>query len=88
MYLADLYTISINIAGNGGITVPLVLGEASGLPVAAQLVAPAFGDERLIAFGSALERAYAGKDGIWGAAARGGVGAPVAAAFAGKGGEL
>ncbi len=88
MYLADLYTISINIAGNGGITVPLGLGETSGLPVAAQLVAPAFGDERLIAFGSALERAYAGKDGIWGAAARGRAGAPVAAAFAGKGGEL
>ena len=79
MYLADLYTISINIAGNGGITVPVGLGAQSGMPVAAQLVAPAFMDERLITFGAALERACAAK------------GAPVlgvAPAFAGKGGEL
>lgn len=89
MYLADLFTISINIAGNGGITVPLGLGAESGLPVAAQLVAPAFKDERLIAFGSALEQAYAGKVGVWGeVAAMRGAGAPVAPVYAGKGGEL
>ena len=89
MYLADLFTISINIAGNGGITVPLGLGAESGLPVAAQLVAPAFKDERLIAFGSALEQAYAGKADVWGeAAAMHGAGAPVAPVYAGKGGEL
>lgn len=81
MYLSDMYTISINIAGNGGITVPVGLGEGSGLPVAAQLVAPAFKDERLITFGAAVERAFSGAD----------FSAPVlgvAPAFAGKGGEL
>ena len=57
MYLSDMYTISINIAGNGGITVPVGLGEETGLPVGAQLVAPAFKDERLISFGAAVERA-------------------------------
>ncbi len=62
MYLSDMYTISINIAGNGGITVPVGLGESSGLPVAAQLVAPAFKDERLITFGAAVERAFSGAD--------------------------
>ncbi len=67
MYLSDMYTISINIAGNGGMTVPLGVGEESGLPVAAQLVAPAFKDERLITFGSALERAVAATPGAWGA---------------------
>ena len=92
MYLSDMYTISLNIAGNGGITVPVGLGEESGLPVGAQLVAPAFADERLIAFGAALERACAGAgDAVRGAAAAGEgarFGAPVAPAFAGKGGEL
>lgn len=89
MYLSDMYTISINIAGNGGMTVPLGLGAESGLPVAAQLVAPAFADERLIAFGSALERA-ATESGAWRGVAGGGdaPGAPVAPAFSGKGGEL
>ncbi|OUP10915.1 Asp-tRNA(Asn)/Glu-tRNA(Gln) amidotransferase subunit GatA [Collinsella sp. An2] len=79
MYLSDMYTISINIAGNGGMTVPVGLGTDSGMPVAAQLVAPAFKDERLITFGAALERAFASD------------GAPimgVAPAFSGKGGEL
>lgn len=86
MYLSDMYTISINIAGNGGVTVPVGLGEDSGLPVGAQLVAPAFADERLIAFGAALERASVG---VWGARETSDtVGAPVAPAFAGKGGEL
>ena len=93
MYLSDMYTISINIAGNGGMTVPLGVGEESGLPVAAQLVAPAFKDERLIAFGSALERAVAATPGAWAAGVAdaehdGRLGAPCAPAFAGKGGEL
>ncbi len=45
MYLSDLYTISLNICGNGGISVPLGLGEDTQLPVSAQLV-PAFNDRR------------------------------------------
>ena len=89
MYLSDMYTISINIAGNGGVTVPVGLGEDSGLPVGAQLVAPAFADERLVTFGAALERACAE---AWGACRTDDVaavaGAPVAPALAGKGGEL
>ncbi|WP_297036237.1 amidase family protein, partial [uncultured Enorma sp.] len=89
MYLSDMYTISINIAGNGGVTVPVGLGEDSGLPIGAQLVAPAFADERLVTFGAALERACAE---AWGACrtddAATAAGAPVAPAFAGKGGEL
>ena len=32
MYLSDMYTISLNIAGNGGISVPVGLGESSGSP--------------------------------------------------------
>ena len=81
MYLSDMYTISLNIAGNGGIVVPVGLGEDTGLPMAAQLVAPAFADERLVTYAAAIERGLA--DGGHGASVLG-----VAPAFAGKGGEL
>lgn len=81
MYLADLYTISINIAGNGGVSVPLGLGADSGLPVAAQLVGPAFKDRTMLMFARALERGLAD-------AATGAPALSVAPAFAGKGGEL
>ncbi|MFR3452091.1 MAG: amidase family protein [Collinsella sp.] len=56
MYLSDLFTISINIAGNGGVTVPMGLGEDSGMPVAAQLVGKPFDDVRLLSFARAVER--------------------------------
>ena len=81
MYLSDMYTISLNIAGNGGIVVPVGLGEDTGLPMAAQLVAPAFADERLVTYAAAIERGLA--NGSNGASVLG-----VAPAFAGKGGEL
>ena len=80
MYLADLYTISINIAGNGGVSVPLGLGADSGLPVSAQLVGPAFKDRDLLTFARAVERAAASADGS--------PALVVAPDFAGKGGEL
>ncbi len=80
MYLADLYTISINIAGNGGVSVPLGLGGESGLPTSAQLVGPAFKDRDLLTFARAVERGAASADGTPALA--------VAPDFAGKGGEL
>lgn len=80
MYLSDMFTISINIAGNGGITVPCGLGVDSGLPVAVQLVGRAFDDRRLLTFARAVERGYA--------SAAGSPGCAVAPQFAGKGGEL
>ena len=84
MYLSDLYTISINIAGNGGVSVPLGLGAASGLPVSAQLVGPAFKDRDLLVFARAVERGAAEAAGhVDGAPAL-----SVAPDFAGKGGEL
>ena len=41
MYLSDVFTISINIAGNGGMSVPCGLGAQSGMPVGVQLICPA-----------------------------------------------
>ena len=68
MYLSDMFTISINIAGNGGMSMPLGLGAESGLPVGAQLIAPQFKDQNMLRVAAALETVY-GK-------------APVAPAFA------
>ena len=74
MYLSDMFTISCNINGNGAISVPMGLGEDSGMPVSAQLQAPAFYDRRLLNFARALERQVGTM--------------PVAPSFAGRGGEL
>ena len=79
-YLADLFTISINIAGNGGISVPLGIGADSRLPVAAQLVGKPFDDRNLLMFARALERGFE--------EAAGEPGCRVAPDAAGKGGEL
>lgn len=74
MYLSDMFTISINIAGNGGMSMPIGLGADSGLPVGAQLISPAFKDENMLRVAAALETVYGA--------------APVAPAFAdGKAGE-
>ncbi len=74
MYLSDMFTISINIAGNGGMSMPIGLGADSGLPVGAQLISPAFKDQNMLRVAAALETAYGP--------------APVAPAFAdGKDGE-
>lgn len=58
MYLSDMFTISINIAGNGGMSFPVGFGEDTNLPVGAQLIAPAFKDENMLRVASALEKHY------------------------------
>ena len=74
MYLSDMFTISINIAGNGGMSMPVGLGADSGMPVGVQLISPAFKDENMLRAAAALETVYGA--------------APVAPAFAdGKDGE-
>ena len=46
MYLGDIYTVSVNMAGLPGMVVPCGMDKA-GLPVGAQLIAPAFGEQKL-----------------------------------------
>ena len=46
MYLADVYTLSTNLAGLPGISMPV--GMADGLPVGAQLLGPHFSESRLL----------------------------------------
>jgi aspartyl-tRNA(Asn)/glutamyl-tRNA(Gln) amidotransferase subunit A len=47
MYLFDLYTVSTNLAGIGGISVPCGF-SSGGLPIGLQLQAPMFEEERLL----------------------------------------
>ncbi len=58
MYLSDMFTISINIAGNGGMNLPVGLGADSGLPVGVQLIAGQFKDENMLRVAAALESCY------------------------------
>lgn len=53
MYLTDIYTISANLTGIPGISVPCA---AEGLPVGLQLLGPRFSDKRLLALAAAHER--------------------------------
>ncbi|MGI6220302.1 MAG: Asp-tRNA(Asn)/Glu-tRNA(Gln) amidotransferase subunit GatA [Coriobacteriales bacterium] len=58
MYLSDMFTISLNIAGNGGLSLPVGLGADTGLPVSVQIVGPQFKDENILRAAAALERCY------------------------------
>ena len=47
MYLGDIYTISVNLAGLPGISVPCGK-DAKGLPIGLQLIADSFQEKKLI----------------------------------------
>ena len=47
MYLADIYTISVNLAGLPGVSIPTGLSKA-GLPIGMQLIGPVFSEETLL----------------------------------------
>lgn len=54
MYLSDIFTISVNLAGLPAISVPCTL-SSDGLPIGVQFVAPPFKDEVCIHVGGAFE---------------------------------
>jgi aspartyl-tRNA(Asn)/glutamyl-tRNA(Gln) amidotransferase subunit A len=56
MYLADVYTVSANLAGIPGISIPAGV-SGGGLPIGLQLLAPAFEEERLLRAARMFERA-------------------------------
>ncbi len=55
-YLMDAYTLSLNLAGLPGLSLPAGLGKESGMPIGVQLIGKAFFEEDLLAVGHALER--------------------------------
>jgi len=56
MYLADVYTISCNLAALPGLSVPAGLHPGNGLPVGLQLVGRPFDESTLLRAARALER--------------------------------
>src|SRR3712207_4363961 len=56
MYLNDVFTVTVNMAGLPGIAVPAGV-DAQGLPLGLQLIGRAFDEETLFAAGQAIEEA-------------------------------
>jgi len=56
MYLMDIFTISLNLAGLPGLSLPVGIGQTSGLPVGLQLLGRAFDEQALYAAAGVLER--------------------------------
>lgn len=56
MYLSDICTIPVNLAGLPGISVPC--GLAGGLPVGLQIIGPAFEEETILRAAYAFEQAF------------------------------
>jgi aspartyl-tRNA(Asn)/glutamyl-tRNA(Gln) amidotransferase subunit A len=55
MYLEDIYTVPVNLAGLPGISIPC--GFANGMPVGLQMIAPAWQEERLLGAAHHYEQA-------------------------------
>ncbi len=60
MYLSDIYTISLNLAGLPGISVPIGKND-KGLPIGGQLIGKAYGEQELFDGALSLERELKGK---------------------------
>jgi aspartyl-tRNA(Asn)/glutamyl-tRNA(Gln) amidotransferase subunit A len=58
MYYSDVCTIPSNLSGDPGISVPVGL-DAAGLPIGAQIMAPALGEEMMFRVAAAVERSAA-----------------------------
>jgi len=64
MYLGDIYTISVNLAGLPGISLPCGI-DSRGLPIGLQLIGDCFQEKKLIRAAYAYEKArgaFAGKE--------------------------
>ena len=56
MYLNDIFTINVNLAGLPGISVPCGI-SAGGLPIGLQMIGKAFDEARLLSYAYAFEQA-------------------------------
>ncbi|MEJ6493421.1 MAG: Asp-tRNA(Asn)/Glu-tRNA(Gln) amidotransferase subunit GatA [Actinomycetes bacterium] len=63
MYLNDVATIPVNMAGLPGMSLPIGLAPEDNVPVGLQIIAPAMADDRLYNVGAAIERELLAK---WG----------------------
>lgn len=56
MYLSDVFTLAVSLAGVCGISVPCGF-DGSGLPIGLQIIGPAFGEERILHVAYAYQQA-------------------------------
>lgn len=56
MYLGDVFTVPVNLAGNCALSVPCGF-TSDGLPVGLQILGPVLGEETILGIGHAYERA-------------------------------
>ena len=66
MYLNDVFTVTVNLAGLPGLSVPAGL-DAQGLPLGLQLIGRAFDEETLLKLGAVIETSagFSAKPGDW-----------------------
>jgi aspartyl-tRNA(Asn)/glutamyl-tRNA(Gln) amidotransferase subunit A len=55
MYLSDIFTVSVNIAGLPGLSVPCGF-DKSGMPIGAQIIGPALGEQKVLNAGYAYQQ--------------------------------
>jgi aspartyl-tRNA(Asn)/glutamyl-tRNA(Gln) amidotransferase subunit A len=60
MYLSDIFTISVNLAGLPAMSVPCGY-DGGGLPIGMQIIGPPFSEETVLRVGDAYERSGTGK---------------------------
>ena len=56
MYLSDVFTLAMNLAGNCGLSLPCGF-DTDGLPIGLQVMGPAFGEEEVLRVAYAYEQA-------------------------------
>ncbi|MDO8663778.1 MAG: Asp-tRNA(Asn)/Glu-tRNA(Gln) amidotransferase subunit GatA [Candidatus Wildermuthbacteria bacterium] len=59
MYLSDIFTISINLAGLPALSMPV--GKAAGLPVGLQIIGKPFEENKILDIGKLLEKQFDGR---------------------------
>ena len=59
MYLSDIFTIPVNLAGNCALSVPAGLDPATGMPIGLQIIGNYFAEPTLLAAAAAFESAVA-----------------------------
>ncbi len=56
MYLQDIFTISLNLVGMPGMSLPVAFGKESNMPVGLQFMAPAFDEKTMLQTAHILEK--------------------------------
>jgi aspartyl-tRNA(Asn)/glutamyl-tRNA(Gln) amidotransferase subunit A len=55
MYLSDIYTVPVNLAGVPAISVPVGDGADSGLPIGFQIIGPMWGESKILRAARCIE---------------------------------